>query len=100
MNRLTCPTCEKPLSFWNVAKAPTPFHLKCDHCHAKLRFEKHAGSIFGVALGFGVIIGFVTARLSAGALILALIAAVAVFEAAFFLIASGMNLKLIPRETA
>ena len=101
MNQLSCPACEKPLSLWNVAKAPTPFHLKCDHCRTKLGFERHVGWItFAIALVFGMVVGFAAADFGIDAVIIALILGVVVFEVAMFLIGSAMNLKLTPREKA
>jgi hypothetical protein len=31
-----CPACEGKLSLWVALKAPTPFHIRCPHCRARL----------------------------------------------------------------
>jgi len=33
----SCPACDKPITVWRVMAAPTPWHLKCGSCHARLR---------------------------------------------------------------
>ena len=100
MNKLKCPSCDNALSFWNVAKAPTPFHLKCDHCRTKLRFAGLSWPVLAAALLFGVAIGVATHRLAALPALIAVIVAVAAFEITFFLVASMMNFRLTARDKA
>ena len=100
MRKLKCPSCDKALSFWNVAKAPTPFHLKCDHCGTKLSFHGLSWLVFVVAMLFGLVLGVATHRLAALPALVGIIVAVAVFEITFFLVASVMNFRLVARDKA
>jgi uncharacterized membrane protein YjjP (DUF1212 family) len=99
MNQLKCPACEKPLSFLNVAKAPTPFHLTCDHCHTKLRFEKHGVAALVLVLLLGLLAGGATLLLGGGYVdvIATMILAGIIFEVIYFILASKMNFRLIVR---
>ncbi len=100
MNRLKCPSCAKPLSFLNLAKAPTPFHLKCDHCQMKLRFGRHAAPIFVGALLFGFLVGLVMFALGLGTtgFLVGLVVVLAVGEMTFFIVASALKLPLVSRD--
>lgn len=49
MNDLTCPACQHAMTFWNIAKAPTPYHLTCNHCKTKLKNQRH--SLFILSIG-------------------------------------------------
>jgi hypothetical protein len=40
-------------------KAPTPWHLKCNMCHMKLRLRKYRRASFFAATIYGVILGLV-----------------------------------------
>jgi hypothetical protein len=54
-----CPNeeCKAPLTLWRVMAAPTPFHVKCKRCNAKIR----AGGIAwpSIAVSLVLIIGLV-----------------------------------------
>ena len=105
MKSLFCSACEKPVSFLNFAKAPTPFHLKCDHCNTKLRFHQHTGFLLGLAIFFALLLAGAILALSyaieigtAGKLI-ALVAAMVLLEVIIYLIAVAMGLQLVPRRS-
>jgi hypothetical protein len=98
MPKLKCPSCDKALSFWNVAKAPTPFHLKCDHCRTKLSFHGLSWPVLVAAILFGLVLGVATHRLAALPALVGVIVAIAVFETTFFLLASVMNFRLVVRN--
>ena len=58
MNNFKCPNCQNTINLWNFAKAPTPFHLKCDHCKQKLKLQKHSKLIIFFGVLIGVVVGF------------------------------------------
>ena len=60
MENLECPNCQNPITFLQFFKAPTPWHLKCQECNAKLKVGKYAGITFTLALVIGLIIGLTT----------------------------------------
>lgn len=39
--KLECPNCETKMTFITFAKSPTPWHLKCSNCKAKLKINKY-----------------------------------------------------------
>ena len=100
MKPLSCPSCNHSLTFWNVSKAATPLHLKCDKCKTKLRIGEHAISVLCAAVIFGAAIWMVSWFFSTdpSVRLLAILAGLAGFELAFYLIARAIGLELRPRE--
>ena len=45
------------MDFITFLKAPTPWHLKCNICHVKLRLKKYRGATTLAATVYGVIVG-------------------------------------------
>jgi len=40
-----CPACGRPLSLWDVVKAPTPGSLRCGGCRTALAFDANLPAI-------------------------------------------------------
>ncbi|UCG03392.1 MAG: hypothetical protein JSW11_05250 [Candidatus Heimdallarchaeota archaeon] len=57
MNRLICPNCSIEMDFITFLKAPTPWHLKCNMCNAKLRLKKYRRASLIIATVYGTILG-------------------------------------------
>ncbi|KGF73956.1 hypothetical protein DO97_06385 [Neosynechococcus sphagnicola sy1] len=98
MKKLTCPSCKKNISFWNFAKAPTPFHLKCDHCHTELKLENHAGVILGIAIAFALITGLLISTFNIFNFFVILLSVAASFEVILFILISAFEIKLIAKK--
>lgn len=56
MARARCPACNTPLSFFSILSAPTPWHLVCGSCRARLRVT---GLVGAAGIGLGILIGVV-----------------------------------------
>ncbi len=66
MNKLLCPDCNSEIGFFAFAKAPTPWHLKCNSCSTKLRLEKNSFLFFFAAVLCGAAIGVLAMRKTLG----------------------------------
>jgi hypothetical protein len=98
-----CPQCSKPISLWQVVKAPTPLHVRCPHCLRPLRAKNLTLLIVVAGLALGVLLGqklLEQARIEGGlpvrGLLLALVIVVG-FDllASFAIVNVG---KLAPRD--
>jgi hypothetical protein len=52
-----CPLCSKPISLWQVMKAPTPLHLRCPHCLRPLRAKNLTLLMVVGGIALGVLLG-------------------------------------------
>ena len=43
MGKLICPNCQSAMTFFQFAKAPTPWHLLCPQCGVSLKANKYLG---------------------------------------------------------
>jgi hypothetical protein len=59
MKNLICPKCGNSISLLTFAQAPTPWHLKCRNCKAKLKPRKHSVLVVVLASSFGLAIALV-----------------------------------------
>lgn len=53
-----CPSCRQPITLGRVLRAPTPFHLSCSGCGARLRVR---GTVTPAALVIAILLGLVLA---------------------------------------
>jgi hypothetical protein len=99
MKKLVCPNCESPMSVFTFAKAPTPWHLKCSNCNAKLKLGKGSIPILILASIIGLSIGFVFKILQLPMLysLLMLILVVIIFEGLLFYICELLEIDLVRR---
>ena len=94
MDKLTCPCCSKEITFLSFVKAPSPWHMGCSECGAKLKQSKFRlpfivlAFIFGISLGVSAGYTYVTTS-SAVFSILVFILGLLAFEAIGF--------KLLPK---
>jgi hypothetical protein len=93
MVKLKCPNCSQEISFFAFARAPTPWHMKCDKCETKLKQESYKWTLMLIAVCFGMVLGGVSAfaAMSMGGLIIG----IAVFVAGLFLF-EGLVFRIIP----
>ena len=54
----TCPSCEQSISIWRIMSAPTPVHLFCPSCKAKVRPKGWTIPSLIIALAIGFALGF------------------------------------------
>lgn len=76
-----CPLCSKPISLWQVVKAPTPLHLRCPHCLRPLRAKNLTLLMVVGGIALGVLLGqklLEEARLEGGLPVRGLILGVAI----------------------
>ena len=61
MKKLSCPKCLDNISFITFLKAPSPWHIKCDHCQAKLKVDDGIGSTIAatIIVIFAILLGFI-----------------------------------------
>lgn len=99
MKELLCPNCNKGIGFWNMAKSPTPFHMKCDQCGTKLKVKKFAWLVTGIALVAGLSIGILAGmRRPMGEFIAVLILGVMIFEVVAYIVLRLTGVKLERRK--
>jgi hypothetical protein len=80
----SCPACSKPVTLWRVMAAPTPWHLKCGACDARLRVVGLTGPAVAVAVAIALPLGwYAQAMVATGqtrsALVIA-VGAIVIFE--------------------
>ncbi len=92
MKELKCPACQGSIGLWTFAKAPTPWHLKCGRCKAKLTLGKYSGVTFVIAL-FGV---FLAIYLVPSFLVLML--AIIIFEVGGYLLLRTLEVSLALKQ--
>jgi hypothetical protein len=56
MDDLKCPACQDSITFWNFARAPSPYHLTCDRCKARLKIQKYSLSVICISVVATVVI--------------------------------------------
>jgi hypothetical protein len=99
MKNLVCPKCGTSMSVFTFALAPTPWHLKCANCNAKLKLRK--SSILGVILAWivGLAIGLVHVALQLPImyLLLMLMLGAIIFESLAFYICKLLEIDLVSR---
>src|SRR5690349_17465671 len=61
-----CPGCKAPLTVWRVMAAPTPFHVKCKKCDARLRTGGVTWPSVAIALLLVLGLAYGSQRLEAG----------------------------------
>lgn len=100
MKKLKCPECQDAISFTAFAKAPTPWHIKCQNCKSKLKVGKYAGTTFSLALLLGMTIGFIFSvyNISFMYFILSLLLIAIVAEYICFTLAVSLGIDLKLRE--
>lgn len=57
MDKLKCPCCSKEITFLSFIKAPSPWHMGCSDCGAKLRQNKFRWSCLLIAFFLGAGLG-------------------------------------------
>jgi hypothetical protein len=99
MKELIYPVCGSPMSVFTFAKAPTPWHLKCENCNAKLKLRKSSalGVILASIIGSAIGLVHVALQLSIIYLLLMLILGVIIFESLAFYICKLLEIDLVSR---
>jgi hypothetical protein len=90
MKELKCPACQGTIGLWTFAKAPTPWHLKCNHCKAKLTLGEYSGVTLVIAL-FGIFLAIYLVPLPS---LLVLILAIIIFEVGGYLLLRKLGASL------
>jgi uncharacterized protein (DUF983 family) len=97
MEKLRCPNCQNEMNFITFAKAPTPWHLKCQYCGSNLKGEKYyAITTLAITLFFGMLIGGLCAFSGVPFIpfLLILIAFAVSCEYVFYLLARKLGISL------
>ncbi len=99
MRELLCPNCQEGIGFWSMAKSPTPYHMKCDRCGTRLKVQKYAWLVTGIALLAGLTIGVLASlRGSMGEFMVILMIGAILFEMVAYIVLRLAGVKLERRK--
>ncbi|MCP5102344.1 MAG: hypothetical protein GY950_03145 [bacterium] len=96
MKHVECPKCQTQISLLQWLKAPTPWHLTCGNCDAKLKIRRFAPHLMVFALLFGMLLAMASFALRVPIpyfLLILLIAAPAVDVVLYYLL-KKLNIDL------